>query len=432
MGPGRRGAYLSLATVFVINTLNFYDRQVLGALAEPIRADWKLKDLDLGLLTTAFTLLYAAAGVPIGRLADLYPRKLVLSAGVFAWSVLTAACGAAGGYWQLFALRLGVGVGEASCAPAATSLVGDLFPAERRGRALSIFMAGLPAGIALSYLVSGRVAAAHGWRAAFLVAGLPGMAVALVSLFLVEPPRGATEARLAGAGNPERMSILAILSAPAMVWIIASGVFHNFNLYALSAFLMPLLQRYHGLGLKDAADLSTLISGAGGAVGLFAGGILADRAARRWRGGRLLLSATCVAASVPLLFVALSRPQGDATTFVVLLGAATAFLYVYYSGVYATIQDLIPPERRGTAMAVYFFAMYTLGGALGPTVTGALSDFFTRRAASRAGADLESGVAPYAAEGLREAMLIVPVVGILLALVLFAGARAVPSSEKRR
>jgi MFS family permease len=424
-------ATFALALLFAINTLNFYDRQVLGALTEPLREDWRLDDASLGLLSTAFTLLYAVAGIPIGRLADSRPRKLVLAAGLSVWSLLTAACGLARGYWQLFALRLGVGVGEAACAPAGASLIGDLFPSRRRGRAIAVFMAGLPAGIALSYFVSGRVAAEHGWRAAFFVAGLPGLLVAALALLLAEPERGRSESvSEEGAGCPgerARSPFLAVVALPTMLWIIASGALHNFNMYALGSFLASLLVRFHGLKIDAAGDVSMLISGLGGAAGLFAGGLAADLAARRGKRGRLFIASAAMALSVPLVLVALARPRGDVSGFAVALGAATALMYVYYSGVYATIQDLFAPKLRGTAMAVYFFAMYTLGGALGPTATGALSDHFSRRAAAAAGTVISSpqDLEPFRAEGLRAAMHVIPLASVLLAVVLFMGSRTV-------
>jgi len=144
MNPARRQTWYALAVLFCLNALNFYDRQILGAVAEPVRKELGLSDTKIGLLGTAFTLLYAAVGVPFGRLADTWTRNRLLSLGVAAWSLLTAASGFVHGYWALFATRLGVGIGEASCAPAASSLIGDLFPAGQRARALSIFMLGLP------------------------------------------------------------------------------------------------------------------------------------------------------------------------------------------------------------------------------------------------------------------------------------------------
>ena len=185
--------YYALFVLFIINALNFFDRQIIGAVGEPIRKEFGLNDSALGLLNTAFTLLYAFVGLPLGRLADKVGRKWILSIGVFFWSLFTAASGLAQSFWQIFAFRLGVGVGEASCAPAASSLIGDYFPAERRAKATSIFMLGLPVGLALSFAVSGAVARNYGWRTAFLVAGLPGLLCVILALFIREPKRGAVE-----------------------------------------------------------------------------------------------------------------------------------------------------------------------------------------------------------------------------------------------
>src|SRR5438128_9743468 len=190
-GPAR--ARFALCVLFGINAMNFYDRQILAAVMEPIRKEWALTDSAMGLLGTAFTLVYAAVGVPLGRLADAWARTRLLSIGVSIWSVLTAASGFAWSYASLFVTRLGVGVGEASCAPAANSLIGDLYPPAQRGRALSIFMLGLPIGLFLSYWLSGRIAQAYGWRAAFYFPCLPGLLLAALSLTIDEPERGAAD-----------------------------------------------------------------------------------------------------------------------------------------------------------------------------------------------------------------------------------------------
>src|SRR5436853_4232660 len=147
----RSKATFALWVLFGINLMNFFDRQILGAVGETVRNEWHLSDTALGTLGTAFTLLYAVVGLPLGRLTDRFTRTWILSVGVFVWSLFTAVSGVAQNYAQLFAMRLGVGVGEATCAPAAASLIGDLFPAAKRGKALAIFMLGLPVGVAASF-----------------------------------------------------------------------------------------------------------------------------------------------------------------------------------------------------------------------------------------------------------------------------------------
>src|SRR5215831_16210568 len=183
----------TLCVLLGINTMNFFDRQILPAVQENLRKEWGLSDSELGWLGTAFIALYAVVGLPLGRMADVGRRKWILAAGVGLWSLLTIGSGLAWSFWSLFVMRLGVGVGEASCAPTASSLIGDLVPAERRARAMSVFMIGLPLGLALSFLVSGTIAERHSWQAAFFVAGLPGLLLAAAALFIADPVRGGAD-----------------------------------------------------------------------------------------------------------------------------------------------------------------------------------------------------------------------------------------------
>lgn len=437
----RATAWYALIVLFAVNTANFFDRLIIGAVGEPIRKEFELGDASLGLLATAFTLLYAFVGIPLGRLADIAPRKYILAAGVFVWSLLTAGTGIAASYWQMFAMRLGVGVGEASCAPAATSMIGDLFPKEHRGKAMSIFMLGLPVGIGLSFAVSGTIAQAYGWRAAFLIAGIPGVLLAIACLFVTEPVRGQSESAGFLVGDEKNPVATArgsdiyrrILTSPTMRWLIISGVIHNFCLYTLSSFMTPYMMRYHGLNIRDASLNAMLINGVFTLPGLLFGGFLGDVLKRRRADGGLLFAACAAVLSVPLFVVAIMAAPQHTYIFVVAMGGGFALLYFYYSAVYAAIQDVVEPASRGTAMAVYFFAMYLLGGALGPYLTGLLSDFFTRRAASLEGVvdSVPAALEPFRAEGLHQAMYAIPVLVIPLALVLFAGSRTIGHEAQR-
>lgn len=433
MRQERSGVWFALWILFAINAMNFFDRQILGAVGEPIRKEWGLSDSTLGALGTAFTLLYAFVGVPLGRLSDRAGRKWILSSGVFVWSLMTVASGFARNFWQLFVFRLGVGVGEASCAPAATSLIGDLFPANRRAKALSVFMLGLPLGIALSFAVSGTIARSYGWRSAFYVAGIPGLLCALGALFIREPQRGASEAHKIGGRKREGSPYRLVLSTPTMRWLIISGALHNFNMYAIGSFITPFLMRYHGVDIRTANFVSMVVYGLSGAPGLILGGIAGDAVMKRRANGRLLVGALAIIASVPFLYLALGRAGSDTLGFMVLMGAGCALMYAYYSTVYSTIQDVIEPSLRGTAMALYFFAMYVLGASLGPYGTGLASDFFTARAASAAGVTslTQQALEPFRAEGLHSAMYIIPALGALLTLVLFAASRTVTKDMER-
>jgi MFS family permease len=451
MGTTKPRLVFTLAVLLGINTMNFYDRQVQAAVQEKIKAEWLLSDRELGELGTAFILLYAVIGLPLGRMADVWRRKFILAAGCGLWSLLTFGSGFAWNYWSLFAMRLGVGVGEASCAPAANSLIGDLIPAERRARALSIFMIGLPVGLALSSFLSGSIAKQHGWPWAFFVAGTPGMLLAVAALFMTEPARGAAD--IHASATSDRLSfwdgVVRIFSLPTMLWIIASGALHNFNMYALGNFLASLLFRYHRLGLENAGMVTGVVQGCG-ALGIFVAGWLGDRAYRRGVSGRLHVAWIGVGVAVPCLFLALAAPRGDIWMCAAWLLPGYGLLYFYYGTVYATIQDVIEPSLRGTAMAVYFCGQYLLGAALGPVATGWISDYFARRVAEADGWQTmhtavgtalgpigTSQVANHYSQramalGLHQAMYVVPILDAVLVLVLIAASFTVKGDYLRR
>jgi MFS family permease len=418
-----KGAWYALGILFGINLMNFYDRQIMGALAELIRKEWALNDALLGTLSTAFILMYAAVGLPLGRLADTWSRRKILAGGVSIWSVLTAVSGLAPSFGWMFVSRLGVGVGEASCAPAANSLIGDLFPPRRRALALSIFMLGLPLGTFLCYRLSGLIASAYTWRHAFYFACIPGLILGLLALKLPEPVRGATEEKPLQVSNNQRSPFWQVLAIPTILWIIASGALHNFNMYAINSFLPAFLMRTHLLSLKEATNVSSIVLGAVGILGLLGGGWVADRWSRRRKDAKLLLSALCCGLAAPCIYLALNQPPGDTLLFMLLMGTGIMLMFVYYSGVYASIQEVIPANLRGTAMALYFFAMYLLGASFGPVITGLLSDHYARRAMQAAGAVEMSE--QFKAIGLHHAMYIIPTLGVALAVVLFAASRTV-------
>lgn len=422
-------AMFALGVLFAINLMNFYDRLIIGAVGEAIAVEWNLGDSQLGYLGTAFILLYAAVGVPLGRWSDRGNRSRILTMGVTVWSVLTALSGFAQNFWQMVALRLSVGVGEATCAPAANSLIGDLFPARTRARAMSIFMLGLPLGNAAALLVSGIVTKQWGWQWAFFVALIPGLLCAIGASMITEPPRGGTEAHNIGAARRPGNPYLLVLSIPTMFWIIVSGALHNFNMYAIGGFLSPLVIRVHGMDAQSAGWVTMAVYGLAGVPGMMLGGLLGDAIIRRRRNGRMLLAAVAIAFAVPLMYFALGQPAGQWLVFSILFGLGCMMMYVYYATVYSTIQDVIEPSLRATAMALYFAAMYVFGGALGPTVIGKTSDYFANQAAVVENVNLESldaaGKLPYRAYGLNQALYALPVVSALLAASLFAGARTV-------
>jgi MFS family permease len=388
----------TLAVLFLINVLNFYDRQALGAVVEPLRHEFHLTDQQLGAIPTAFVIVYALAGVPLGRLADRWSRKRLLAIGVSVWAALTALGGASTGYAMLFVTRLGVGVGEAVCAPAATSWIGDIVPPHRRSRALAGFMMAVPVGIMLSFVVSGPAAQAFGWRMALTLAAAPALLLVPALMFLPEPLRH----KKSGA----QMSAASLLRIPALWWITLSGAIANFIMYSFSYFIAAFLTRFHGMSVAQAGVWSGLGSGAAGMAGALT--VVAI-------GGRLRLAAAAALLATPLAWIAIRLPQGEARGAIALLMLAYGLWQMYYGPVYAAIQDIVPPELRATAMSMYFLAMYLCGGAFGPLILGTLSDRFARIAGGG-----EAG----RAAGLHDAMYVIPLMSAALAVVLWAGDRA--------
>lgn len=433
MTDEQKNARYALAVLFGINLMNFFDRQIAGALLEPIRIEFDMNDAASAWVNTAFTLIYAVAGVPLGRLSDTWKRTRLIAIGVTFWSVLTATSGLAIGYWTYLFTRMGVGIGEASCAPAGQALIGDLYPAERRARAMGIFMMGLPLGLFASYLLSGAIAEAWGWRAAFFVACVPGLILAALALRIREPARGASEGTAPAAG-PATSGFMdafrVVLRVPTMWWIILSGILFNFHAYAVNMFQNAFLQRFHEIGLADASKLSAFSLGLAGALGLLVGGSLGDRLRVKMPHGRLLLAAIAMLCASPCIYIALEQPKGGVAVFTTLMAASSAFTFVYYATVYSAIQDVVPPQLRGTAVSVYFFAFYVLGASFGPTIMGTLSDRMAESAMLAAGAS-EMSMA-FRASGLHTAMYVMPVLVLLCAGSLFGAASTVAQDMRRR
>ncbi len=292
-------------------------------------------------------------------------------------------------------------------------------------------MLGLPIGNALCFLVSGYLAYNYSWRYAFYVALVPGLLCALGAFLIREPVRGGTETTNIGSRRREGNPFWLVLSTPTMLWIIVSGALHNFNMYAIGGFLTPFTMRVHGKDVQFAGYVSMAVYGLAGIPGMMLGGLLGDFVIRRWRNGRMLVAAIAIAIAVPAFYFAIGQSEWFA--FGLMFGFGCMMLYMYYGTVYATIQDVIEPSLRATAMALYFCAMYAFGGAAGPIATGVLSEYFTNRAAVNAGVEFEgldsaaayAALEPHRAEGISTAMYVLPAVASVLALSLFAGATTV-------
>jgi predicted MFS family arabinose efflux permease len=424
--PRARSAAWPLLVLVLVNIVNFYDRHVPGALAEPIRHEFHLTDAQLGWIGSVFIWLYALVGVPLGRLADTGSRKRLLSAGLAVWGLLTGYAAWATSYALLVFSRLGVGVGEAACAPTATSWIGDLFPPERRARPLALFMLGVPIGGALSFFFSGPIALAFGWRKAMIAAAIPALLLIPAVLLIREPERGASERAAAPPGSAWKL-----FAIPTFWWIVLSGILVNFSLYAVGTFLPAFLGRIHHLNVARAGIFTGVVYAVGGILGGVLGGTWGDRVMARGRtDGRMLIAAAGALAAVPLSYFGFRQHLGELAVAVPLLALAYGALNMYYGLVYASLHDIVAPTLRGTAMAVYFLVMYLGGASFSPLLTGELSDTMARRAASLVGST--SVTEAYRAIGLQQAMLIIPVLSLLLAAVLWAGSRSIVRDSSKR
>ncbi|HEV3197247.1 MAG TPA: MFS transporter [Bryobacteraceae bacterium] len=422
------GSTTALAVLVAVNILNFYDRHVIGALTEPIRKEFGLSDTQIGWMGSAFTYLYALVGLPLGRVADRWSRRKLLACGMLVWSVLTGMAAMAVNYVMLLCSRLGFAVGEAVVAPAATSWIGDLFPAYERSRPLALFMLGVPVGGALSYFFSGPVAQAYGWRAAMVLAGVPAVVLIPVLLRLTEPARGAADVHHEPSARSFILTLLKILRIPTMWWIIASGALLNFNMYAIGTFLPAFLSRVHGLTLARSGIATGIVFAVGGVSGGLLAGRWGDRVIRRRKNGRLLVAAAIAALGAPAGYLGIGA--SGAFVGIALITVAYGTLNAYYGLVYSAIQDIVAPAMRGTAMAIYFMAMYLCGASAGPLLTGKLSDLMARRAADAAGSARLTEA--FKAIGLQQAMFIIPVLSLLLAVVLYCGSRTIVADMRKR
>lgn len=407
---------MTLVILFLINVLNFYDRLTLGAITEPLNREFHLSDTQIGLLSTGFTVIYGLAGLPLGRLADTTSRKRLLAVGVTVWAGLTGLGGLAASYAMLLATRLGVGIGEAVCAPAAVSWIGDAVPPQRRARAMAVFMMAVPVGMLLSFSIGGAVAQAspHGWRWALALAALPSVVLVPAILWLKEPKRTMMGTAALPAATPAEL-----MRIPAFWWIAASGAIVNFALYSFSSFFPAFLTRFHHLSVARAGIWAGLGSGAAGIAGALAAAGLGDRVRGNLGRARMRLAAIASLVAAPASLLAIAAPSGEIAVAIPLMMLAYGLLQMYYGLVYAAMQDVVPANLRGAAMGGYFVVQYLGGAAWGPLVTGRLSDHFAHAA-------VNAGMAAEAARavGLHQAMYAIPALALALAAVLWSGGRA--------
>lgn len=368
-------AWYVAIVLMLCNTLSFIDRQILGLLATPIKIELGLSDTRIGLLQgLAFGIFYTLLGLPMGRIVDRGNRRNLVTAGVFLWSLMTAACAGARSFWTLFAARMGVGVGEATLSPSAFSMLSDYFPKERLGVALSVFSMGVFFGSGSALIVGGLViGAVDSWRLTFLIIGLPGLLAALLTFTIKEPLR-----KNLLLGKESHLSLGEVVEQVKLRWQSVVGVclafaFQAMCNYAQQAWLPTYFVRAHGWQPRQAGLALGVISLSTGLLGAYSGGALCDR----WqRGGKTdaPLRVGVLATACAGVFFSLAMAMPALNLQLVMLVPAFFFLAAPIGSSYASLQLILPNQARGQIGALQVFTLNLIGLILGPFLPGYLND----------------------------------------------------------
>jgi len=372
--PGGTRPRAMLRVLTGLNGLNYLDRYVGAATLPLILASLSLTDAQGGLLQSAFILTYALVCPAIGWLGDRSSRIRLAAAGVFVWSAATVVSGLAPTYALLLAARSVVGVGEASYAVVTPSPLSDCYPAERRARVLGIFYAAIPVGSALGYIVGGVVGEHAGWRAAFLVAGAPGIALAFALLRLGEPPRGREDPDSGAAMTPlgVRASLAALLDRRSWLINTVAQVIYTFAMGGLAAWMPTYFVRERGIPLGTAATTFGALLVVAGFVGTLIGGRVSDALARRAGGAHFTVSGWTLVASLGFTVPAVLAPSPG--VFWPAMFAALLLLFMNIGPLNAAMANVLPADLRARGFAVTTGAIHLLGDAVSPYLIGASSD----------------------------------------------------------
>jgi MFS family permease len=376
-----------LVVLVIVYTFNFIDRQIVGILAVPIKAELRLSDSQLGLMGgLAFALFYTLLGIPIARLADKVSRTGIMTAALALWSLMTAVCGLTQNFAQLFLARMGVGVGEAGGVAPAYSLICDYFPTKERARALSVYSFGIPIGAALGIVLGGFITSLMSWRMAFFIVGLAGLLLTPLLKFTVrEPRRGALDFVRAdhdhastAAAPPSLLEVIALLGRRPSFWGLSLGAACASMMgYGLFFWAPSFLVRSFHLSLLHASLAYGGLVLVGGLIGIWFGGVLADRYGEKRRAMYAFIPATAFVATVPF-YVAGVLSTTLWVSFAVLL-VPTALGLVWLGPVLAAVQHLVPGNMRATASALFLFINNLIGIGLGTALIGIVSDLMRVR-----------------------------------------------------
>ena len=397
-----------MAMLVISYTLNFVDRQIIGILAEPIKGDLGLTDSELGWMGgTAFALFYTLLAIPIAMLADRRNRSWIITIGLTLWSAATAACGLAQNFWQLFAARMSVGVGEAGGVAPAYSLISDLYPLKQRSRALAIFSLGIPLGSAFGVLFGGLIAARIDWRYAFLIIGIAGVAFAPLFKFIVRDPGHGRFDEAPRSAAPSLGLVFRTIASKPSFWLLGFGAgTASLVSYGLAFWIPSFLARSYGLELEDRSWLFASILLVGGGAGIWFGGLAGDRLGNVHPRGYALVPAVAFAITLPAYLLAFSIESLILSSLLFLV--PTALGLVWLGPVVTAVTRLVPPEMRATAAALFLFINNLIGLGAGSTVIGIISDALTAR---------------YAEEALRYSAMATTTLYALAALLMFLASR---------
>ena len=368
-----------------LNLLNYLDRFVVAGMVEPLKKAFGADDADIGLLTSVFLVSYMLASPLFGAMARSLRRTAILGAGVLVWSVATVAAGFAGGFGALLASRAIIGVGEAAYATVGPSILGDWFPPQRRSTVLAIFYAAIPVGSALGFLVGGLVSESLGWRAAFFVAGGPGLLLGLWCFRLTEPVRGAMDEPAASSGaaiqsaptmatarSGRREALWTLATNAQWMWSVAGYTAYTFSLGALAVWMPAFMQRERGWSPESAAITFSGIVVVTGFLGTIAGGAIDARLARGRAAPSLVLCAITALVAAPLLMLAIATQ--DHTICIVATGVGCFMAFVSQAPINAAILNSVGSDARAFAVGMSTLMIHVLGDVPSPWLVGKVSD----------------------------------------------------------
>jgi MFS family permease len=363
--------------LLIVYIFNQTDRAIFGFLMEPIKRELALSDTQLGFLAgPALVIFYATLGVPIARLADRTVRVNIMSVAIGLWSMVTALTSTVATFWQFALVRIGVGVGEAGFSAIAQSVVADYHSAKERTRALSIFMLALPLGGVMSSLLAGWVNQAYGWRAVFLVCGLPGILLAvLLKLTVREPPREATSVTGTDANQPPIGAVLASLWQCRTLRHLAIGQGLVNVLACFLGWFPAFFMRNHQMSSGELGTWLALTTGLGGGLGVWLGGYLTTRYGALDERRKVWIMATATALLMPVIAVALWVPSAQVALLMLL--PVKALMFFCYGPTFSLVHSLSAPGVRATMASVFILIQVLSGGVLGTQLLGVLSDVFT-------------------------------------------------------